>query len=545
MRRAEAWTRRPGARTEGRPCGDNPVTATTSSRMRHFSRREAARYRGRWAATYSSDARPRHGHLPIGIGLHTSLLSYDRSSGSRSFDPMRGVGGRPVCVYRSSACAGCACAHVTRGLRRYPGRAPASRIASRRSTRSSGPPGRAWRRAPGTTWSAAPRPRRPVRRNRQALDSVAFRPRVLRDVSRGGRHGTGGSGSPCPSRSCSPPIGSIEIVRHPAAPPRRRRAPPGFGVPQMLSSACNPGLEATAQAADTLRIFQLYVRGDDGGRRRLGRAARETTTTEAFCLTVDSGVLQPARARPRAPVREALAGRRDGARVPGARSRWDQVKRFKDVHPDLPLVLKGIATAEDADVACRARGGGRVRLEPRRPPARPRPGQSRRAARGRPGRRGPRQGDGSTAASCGARTSSRGIALGAEVVGLGRIACMGLAAAGGIGARPRARAAGGGGAGLPRAPGRQPLRRAGRELSLARDARGPGVRRQRLPPPRPRRRPALILRHGFSVVQRWGGYGEPYGTGLRWSFSSRSRSQSAWAPHCTGVIFSAPPEQTG
>src|SRR5260221_12706830 len=30
---------------------------------------------------------------------------------------------------------------------------------------------------------------------------------------------------------------------------------------------------------------------------------------------------------------------------------WDQVKRFKDKHGDLPLVIKGIATAEDAEIA--------------------------------------------------------------------------------------------------------------------------------------------------------------------------------------------------
>jgi isopentenyl diphosphate isomerase/L-lactate dehydrogenase-like FMN-dependent dehydrogenase len=30
---------------------------------------------------------------------------------------------------------------------------------------------------------------------------------------------------------------------------------------------------------------------------------------------------------------------------------WKQVKRFKDKHPDLPLIIKGIATAEDAQIA--------------------------------------------------------------------------------------------------------------------------------------------------------------------------------------------------
>ena len=106
-----------------------------------------------------------------------------------------------------------------------------------------------------------------------------------------------------------------------------------------------------------------------------------------------------------------------------------QVKRFKDVHPDLPRVLKGIATAEDADIACRhgvevvyvsnhggrqlERGRGSVAVLPEVVKA--------------VGDRARTWIDGDFV-----RGSDvvKGIALGAEVVGLGRIACIGLAAAG-------------------------------------------------------------------------------------------------------------------
>src|SRR5262252_8488047 len=99
-----------------------------------------------------------------------------------------------------------------------------------------------------------------VRRNRQALDSIAFRPRVLRDMSRIDASGTFFS-----ARTRLPlflaPIGGLEsIVEGGAA--AAARAAAQFGVPQMLSSVCKPGLEATAAAAETLRVFQLYVRGD-------------------------------------------------------------------------------------------------------------------------------------------------------------------------------------------------------------------------------------------------------------------------------------------
>lgn len=100
-----------------------------------------------------------------------------------------------------------------------------------------------------------------VRRNRQALDSIAFRPRVLRDVSRVD------ASAACLGRKVRlpvllAPIGGLEsFVEGGAAAAARGAA--RFGVPQMLSSVCKPGLEETAAAADTLRIFQLYVRGDD------------------------------------------------------------------------------------------------------------------------------------------------------------------------------------------------------------------------------------------------------------------------------------------
>src|SRR4029453_1690643 len=100
-----------------------------------------------------------------------------------------------------------------------------------------------------------------LRRNRQSLDSIAFRPRVLRDV-----RGVDASSTLFGRKMRLPvmlaPIGSIESF----TPGGGATAAVGSGalrVPQVLSSACNPGLEATAAAADNFRIFPLYVRGDD------------------------------------------------------------------------------------------------------------------------------------------------------------------------------------------------------------------------------------------------------------------------------------------
>jgi isopentenyl diphosphate isomerase/L-lactate dehydrogenase-like FMN-dependent dehydrogenase len=186
-----------------------------------------------------------------------------------------------------------------------------------------------------------------VRRNRQALDSIAFRPRVLRDVSR--IDATAAYfGRKVRLPVLLAPIGGLEsFVEGGAA--AAARAAAQFGVPQMLSPVCKPGLEETAAAADTLRFFQLYVRGDDAWVDDHVRRARDHGFT-AFCVTVDVAMysrrerdlagrfVKPWRAT-------AAAGRNYQAALS-----WDQVKRFKDKH-DLPLIIKGIATAEDAATA--------------------------------------------------------------------------------------------------------------------------------------------------------------------------------------------------
>ena len=101
-----------------------------------------------------------------------------------------------------------------------------------------------------------------MRRNRMALDEIAFRPRVLRNVT-----------SVDPSvevfgrRLRLPvmlaPVGALEIF-DPGAAAAVARGAGTFGAAHMLSSVSEPGLEGVAEAApDALRLFQLYVRGGD------------------------------------------------------------------------------------------------------------------------------------------------------------------------------------------------------------------------------------------------------------------------------------------
>jgi isopentenyl diphosphate isomerase/L-lactate dehydrogenase-like FMN-dependent dehydrogenase len=263
-----------------------------------------------------------------------------------------------------------------------------------------------------------------LRRNRQALDSIAFRPRVLRDVSKVDASATL-LGRPTRIPVMLAPIGSIESFAEGGG-ATAAKAAGAFGVPQMLSSVCNPGLEAVAKAADNIRIFQLYVRGDDAWVDDWVRRAVDHGYA-AFCLTVDTACYSR-RERDLArrfvkPWRTRAAGFEFQAGLS-----WDHVKRFKDTHA-IPLILKGIATAEDATLAVQhgvegvyvSNHGGR-QLD-----------HGRGAIDALPevveavGGRATVIVDGGFARGT---DVVKAIALGAQAVGIGRLACCGLAAAG-------------------------------------------------------------------------------------------------------------------
>ena len=263
-----------------------------------------------------------------------------------------------------------------------------------------------------------------LRRNRAAIDAIAFRPRVLRDTSKVDSTSTF-MGRPVRLPVMLAPVGSVESFT-PGGGATSAKASGAFGVPHMLSSACNPGLEATAAAADNYRVFQLYVRGDDTFVDDHVKRARDNGYT-IFCMTVDSAHYSRRERdldkRFIKPWRQAARGMEWQAALS-----WDQVKRFKDTH-DIPLILKGIATADDAAIACDhgvdgvyvSNHGGRqldhglgsLEVLP----------EVVRAVSGR----AVVMVDGGFLRGT---DVVKAIALGAQCVGLGRLQCMGLAAAG-------------------------------------------------------------------------------------------------------------------
>jgi isopentenyl diphosphate isomerase/L-lactate dehydrogenase-like FMN-dependent dehydrogenase len=264
-----------------------------------------------------------------------------------------------------------------------------------------------------------------VKRNRHALDSIAFRPRVLRDVSNIDSSATF-LGQKVRLPVMLAPIGGLEsIVDGGAA--AAAVASAQFGVPQMLSSVCQPGLEKTAAAANNVRVFQLYVRGDDAWVDDHVRRAKDNGFC-AFCLTVDVAAYSR---RERDIVGRFIKPWRSRAQEGAsfqAGLNWGHVKRFKDKH-DVPLIIKGIATVEDAELAIEhgvqviyvSNHGGRqldhglgsVAVLP----------EVLKAVRGRA----------EVWVDGGFMRGTdvvKAIALGAKAVGIGRLACLGLGAAG-------------------------------------------------------------------------------------------------------------------
>jgi glycolate oxidase len=186
-----------------------------------------------------------------------------------------------------------------------------------------------------------------LRRNRLALDSIGFRPRVLRDVSRVDAAVTA-LGRRLRLPVVLAPVGSLESF-HEGAAASVVRAAHQFGVAHMLSSVCDPGLEKVAEAApDATRIFQLYARGDEAWvDDYVTRAIAHGYA--AFCITVDTAIYSR-RERDLA-KRHVVAGRRRASgREFQAALDWRTVKRIKSKF-DIPLGLKGIATVEDARIA--------------------------------------------------------------------------------------------------------------------------------------------------------------------------------------------------
>ena len=265
-----------------------------------------------------------------------------------------------------------------------------------------------------------------MQRNRAALDALAFRPRVLRDVSTVDCSGAFfGRKIRLPVLLC--PVGSLESFEAGGAASAGRGAA-AFGVPIMVSSVTRPGLEESAKAiGDGPKVFQLYVRGgpdfvDDHVKRAMDAGY------DAFAITVDSAHYSRRERDIAKRFVKHWRARSEGMNYQAALS-WADIARFREKHPDVTLILKGIATAEDAEIAVQhgvqvvfvSNHGGR-QLDHGRGSIAVLPEVVQAVA-----------GKARVWMDGGISRGSdiiKAVALGAELVGMGRLYCYGLAAAG-------------------------------------------------------------------------------------------------------------------
>lgn len=186
-----------------------------------------------------------------------------------------------------------------------------------------------------------------LKRNRLAIDSLAFRPRVLVDV-----RDVDATGDFLGRQTRLPvalaPVGSLQSF-DPGAGAAVAEAAGTFNVPMFLSSVSQPGLEDAARAGAGPKAFQLYVRGDDTFIfDHLARA--EAAGYDAFCITVDTAVLS--RRERDIAKRWRKPWQRDNTGMDfQAGLDWATLERVR-AKTRMKLIVKGIATAEDAARAC-------------------------------------------------------------------------------------------------------------------------------------------------------------------------------------------------
>jgi isopentenyl diphosphate isomerase/L-lactate dehydrogenase-like FMN-dependent dehydrogenase len=183
-----------------------------------------------------------------------------------------------------------------------------------------------------------------LRRNRMAIDSLAFRPRVCRDV-RAIDTSTTFLGEKIRIPVLLAPMGSIHRWT-PNGASDVDTAAEEFGTINFISTVTEPSLEEIAANSPHPKSFQIYVRGDDDWIKALAKRAVDAGY-KSITLTVDSSFygnrerLSPTQMALRnVPERDFQKG-----------ITWDTVKMVQDTIGDVPFVVKGIMTAEDAAIA--------------------------------------------------------------------------------------------------------------------------------------------------------------------------------------------------
>ena len=208
-----------------------------------------------------------------------------------------------------------------------------------------------------------------LRRNREAFGRWALRPRVLRDVRKRDTK-TVLLGERVSMPVCVAPT-SFHALVHPEGEVATARGSAAAETILIASTVSTKPLEEIAAAADAPRWFQLYVYKDRAVTEEL--VNREVKAGyKALCLTADTPVLgrrerdernaftlppgfgianlKPAGLDGMPEVEQGSAFAQYVTDLLDSSLTWDDVDWLKSISP-LPLVVKGIMTAEDAVLA--------------------------------------------------------------------------------------------------------------------------------------------------------------------------------------------------
>lgn len=185
-----------------------------------------------------------------------------------------------------------------------------------------------------------------MRRNRLGFDSLGLRPRVLVDVSKVDTSTTF-LGQKLRIPVMMAPIGSLQTITSEGG-VAVAKAAAQFGTMNFVSSVTQPSLEEIAASTDHPKIFQLYIRGGlDWCAEIVGRVKKAGYI--ALCLTVDTAHYSR-RERPLLNRWQPPSRRTETGRIYQAMLTWEMADQIKKI-AGMPLIIKGIATAEDARIA--------------------------------------------------------------------------------------------------------------------------------------------------------------------------------------------------
>ena len=156
---------------------------------------------------------------------------------------------------------------------------------------------------------------------------------------------------------------AFQRLAHPEGEVAIARAAAATGTVMCVSTFASAGAAAVADTVpEVTRWFQLYALTDRGATRELIDGAAQRGY-EALVVTVDRPVLGIRERELRADLRDPVADiprQHPGADAGGARGRalrqidpglrWSDIEQFAG-HSRLPVLVKGILTAEDAELA--------------------------------------------------------------------------------------------------------------------------------------------------------------------------------------------------